>query len=160
MSKFSMNFSFATALLNKFGRRYSAALQDAGQFVDQINIVRRAVPEWRRRALDLDRNQVEAIATAVDELRKELRALSVEMTVGEGHLHEATATGETLVNRLATGAHLAQEENLAYLLAGDVDGLALYLGHTERSTVDRALAKVSPEQKAIILEALLAEGNR
>lgn len=146
---------FGNSLLAKFGRRYADSFRDAGAFIDQINGIKRVIPDWRARASALDRNQIEVAQRALDELRTELRALSKEMAVAEGHMAEAGQVGETLFSRLATGAHLSQPENLALLIEGDIEGLAQYLNHTR--VVEKALAKVSPEQKAILLEALLKD---
>lgn len=150
-------YTYATALLNKAGRRYSDSLREAGSFMDQVDVIRRAIPEWEQQARGLDRNQVEAAIEALGELRTGLRDLTHKMAVGQGYLAEAGETGQSLINRLASGAHLYQPENLDYLIGGDSEGLAQYLNLTEQATLRRALLKVSPEQKAMLLESLLKE---
>lgn len=150
-------YTYAVSLLSKAGRRYSDSLRDAGSFINQVEIVRRVLPEWQKQARNLDENQVEAALEILNEVRAGLRQLTREMVAGEGHLQEAGEVGATLLNRLATGAHLTQPENLEYLIKGDSEGLAQYLNLTEQATLKRALLKVSSEQKVMLLELLLRE---
>lgn len=150
---------FSNSLLSRFGRRYSDSLREAAVFVEQINTFKRVVPEWRRRVTRMDLDQIEAIQKAVNELRDELRGMSQEMGAAEGHLAEAADTGETLVNRLATGAHLSEPGNLAYLLEGDADGLAQYMEHAGPTTIKQMLGKISREKRVELLEALLKDSD-
>lgn len=150
-------YTYATALISKAGRRFSDSLRDAGTFIDQVDIVRKAIPEWEQEARNLDQNQVERALEMILEVRTGLRDLTKKMAVGQGYLAEANETGQSLINRLATGAHLLQPENLEYLIKGDAEGLAQYLNLTEQTTLKRSLGKVSAEQKAMLLEVLLKE---
>lgn len=155
--KLARFYTYATALLSKLGRRYSDSLKDASTFMDQVEKFRRVLPELERQARSLDQNQIEKALEAILEVRAGLREITQTVVVGRGHLAEADEAGQRLVDRLATGAHLTEPDNLSYLLKGDSDGLAWHLNQTEQVTLKKALSKVSPEQKAMILEVLLKE---
>ena len=148
---------FGNSLLAKFGRRYSDSLKDATTFMDQVEIFKRVLPDLEQKARSLDQNQVEKALAAILELRAGLREITQTVVVGRGHLAEADESGQRLISRLATGAHLSQTENLEYLLKGDSEGLAQYLEAVEPATFKRTLPKVSKEQKAALLEALLKD---
>ncbi|MEM7348187.1 MAG: hypothetical protein AAF485_28490 [Chloroflexota bacterium] len=146
-------------LVEKAGKLFSDAFQEASQVWEELAQVNEAIDRWSSGIDDMRSDEIETALNALNTLSDKLSSMKVEMAVQKAKNLEADEAVAGVTSKTADGATIfGTEDNRKLMIAHDASGLAEYLRLAEPATIRAAIDQLGENDRSKIVD-LLNDGD-